>query len=212
MRIVAVADTHHRYPLPDLPPGDLLLFAGDACMFGDLQEFCRFAHWFNRTPFTHRVWIPGNHDRIIEKDTSLGRSMVDGTMLIDKLVEVEGIRIYGSPYTPEFCNWAFMESQTELEARWARMPSNIDILLTHGPPHGYLDEAGYLEDGSPRHVGDIELWKAVKLRRPKYHIFGHVHAQGGKDLIAGPTKFMNVSLCDSDYLHTIPAQSFTYLA
>jgi len=208
LRFVAIADPHHRYsPGPVLPEGDVLVCAGDACMFGDMVEFNRFIVWWENLPYKHKIFVPGNHDRIVEQDVALCKNWLLGThLLVDDMVEIEGIKIYGSPYTPEFCNWAFMLThQEELEDKWSRIPERIDILVTHGPPRGILDEAGWeLVDGvwTDRHVGCIELRKAIERVKPLYHIFGHIHSQGGKTKTVAGTQFINASLCNERYEHT----------
>ena len=51
----------------------------------------------------------------------------------------DNVRIYGSPWQPEFYNWAFNlpRNGEEMKARWDAIPDNTDILITHGPAYGY---------------------------------------------------------------------------
>jgi hypothetical protein len=50
---------------------------------------------------------------------------------------VHGYKIYGSPLTPEFCGWAFMyQTDEEAKKNWEKVPDDVDILVTHGPPYG----------------------------------------------------------------------------
>lgn len=49
------------------------------------------------------------------------------------------ILIYGSPWQPEFCDWAFNCSRgSEIRSKFDSIPTDvpIDILVTHGPPYG----------------------------------------------------------------------------
>jgi Icc-related predicted phosphoesterase len=110
-------------------------------------------------------------------------------------VNLMGLNIYGSPYTPTFYKWAFMRDRGEpIRAIWNKIPENLDILITHGPPYGILDRN---RDGVI--CGCEELLKAVKLKKPRYHVFGHIHNWGQEPLNIGPTTFINASVCNEDY-------------
>ena len=87
-----------------------------------------------------------------------------------ELMLEEQIKIWGSPYTPEFMNWAFMGTPSVLTGIWAHIPENLDILITHGPPFRIMDRT---MDGFE--VGCPHLLKRVRMIQPKYHIFGHIH-------------------------------------
>ncbi len=86
------------------------------------------------------------------------------------------IKIYGSPWQPEFCDWAFnLPIGPELASKWKAIPDNVDILITHGPPKGILDmaENGYL-------CGCPHLRHEVLTRvQPRLHVFGHIHEAYG---------------------------------
>ncbi|KAL8707455.1 MAG: hypothetical protein Q9225_007752 [Loekoesia sp. 1 TL-2023] len=88
--------------------------------------------------------------------------------------------IYTTPYQPEFCNWAFPYERDEdrFNPPNAKNPipswPEIDILLTHGPPMGILDETSKDEI-----VGCEHLLRAVKRCRPRLHCFGHIHEGWG---------------------------------
>ncbi|MCJ1389565.1 hypothetical protein MMC18_002422 [Xylographa bjoerkii] len=101
--------------------------------------------------------------------------------------------IYTSPYTPEFCQWGFAyeryqdrynhskaASQRDIHDFQAPNPvpvwPTIDIMMTHGPPHGILDEARHGD-----HVGCDNLLEAVKRCRPRLHCFGHIHEGWGAE-------------------------------
>ena len=61
--------------------------------------------------------------------------------LCDSGLEFEGLKIWGSPYTPTFGKWNFMRNRgDEIKKHWDLIPSDVDILVTHGPPYGIFDE------------------------------------------------------------------------
>ena len=108
--------------------------------------------------------------------------------LLDK-----GIKIWGSPFTPEFMDWAFMGMPEELGAIWAEIPKNLDILITHGPPFGILDRTMRGEN-----AGCPKLLEAIQIKTPRIHVFGHIHEGYGLREKNG-TVFMNASLCNANY-------------
>lgn len=202
MRIVAISDTHlrHERSLYPIPECDLLIHAGDACLEGDLSEVNRFAKWLGEQPAKHKVFVPGNHDWLFEKDENLARSLLPaGTIYLrDNVAVVEGLKIYGAPWQPEFCSWAFnLPRGAALREKWAKIPDGIDILVTHGPPYGIRDYSHFGNE----HVGCVDLLDAVRRVKPRVHVFGHVHGDYGwtrKDGIL----YVNCAVCDEAYKPT----------
>ena len=109
------------------------------------------------------------------------------------IVLEEQIKIWGSPFTPEFMNWAFMGTPSMLKLVWSQIPANLDVLITHGPPFQILDMT---MDGC--NAGCPLLLEKVKVLKPKYHIFGHIHECYGMRE-KGETAFINASLCNAAY-------------
>ena len=107
--------------------------------------------------------------------------------LKDEAVVIEGIRFYGSPYSPSFHrhNWVFNADRgQEIQKIWSKIPSDTEVLITHGPPYKILDlvHDKYREKaGEDMNVGCQDLLKVVKERlfKLKLHCFGHIHDQVG---------------------------------
>lgn len=204
MRIVCISDTHtsHKKPFGDngeyLPEGDILLCAGDITNIGDPWDVFNFANSFTKTNFKHKITIAGNHDFCFERQKLLVKDMLEKsgwTYLQDEEVVVEGLKIYGSPWQPEFNNWAFNLPRGEkLKRVWDNIPLDSDIVITHGPPHGILDFVHY----DKIHVGCEELLPKILEVKPKLHLFGHIHETYGvfrdKDIT-----FVNASICNLKY-------------
>ncbi len=189
MKIVIFSDTH-GYPI-DLPDGDLLLFCGDACIAGTLEEISKFNSYLGTQSHKHKVMIAGNHDIMFEKSHLVRQLITSAIYLQDETVNIEGINIYGSPWQPSFMDWAFgLDTEEELKAKWDLIPNNTDILMTHCPPRGILDRAF---DG--KHHGCLQLKKAFK---PKLHAFGHIHESYGQLKLDGTT-YVNASICNLTY-------------
>lgn len=197
MKIVAFSDCHWLYKnIKKFPKADLCIFAGDWCGAGEsLYETLYFVNWLEKLKYSHKIVIPGNHDIFCENNISFCKELFRErgvVLLIDEMIEVNGLKIYGTPWSPEFNNWAFMEKEENLKKIFKVIPNNLDILITHTPPKGICDPNGY---------GSEELRKAVVDKKPKLHIFGHAHEGYGVHNQIN-TKFYNVAVCsDSDAEH-----------
>jgi Icc-related predicted phosphoesterase len=204
MRIVCLSDTHNCNEQIVVPDGDLLIHAGDATINGTDEEFTEFIYWFSGLPHRKKCFVAGNHDWLFETDNRRARLLLADSKIVylqDSSVEIEGMKIYGSPWQPRFFDWAFnLNRGAELAEKWAMIPDDIDILVTHGPPNGILDEV-------PRqwgidYTGCEELRKRVETiaakGRLKLHVFGHIHCgHGTRDQFG--VRFVNASNCDESY-------------
>jgi Icc-related predicted phosphoesterase len=204
--VVAISDTHGQHEKLSLPEGDLLIHAGDISQIGTKDEIQNFLDWFAKTDFKYKVFIAGNHDFLFERDRRNAKNLIPSGVfyLEESQIEIETLVIYGSPYTPEFFDWAFMKKiGTEIKATWDKVPSHVDILVTHGPPKRILDRNAYGD-----YCGCAQLREKVLEVRPKYHIFGHIHEAYG--IIEGEnTNFINSSVLDEHYLLANSPVSFT---
>lgn len=192
MRVVCISDTHSLHDQVEIPDGDLLIHAGDFCNHGTRGEAKRFLKWFGSLPHQHKVFIAGNHDWPFYKHRKYVKMWVKdhATYLIDNSVTINGLKIWGTPWQPEFCNWAFNLPRGPLLASvWERIPADTDILITHTPPAGILDND---------RIGCEDLTKRLKSLSPKLHVFGHSHAGAGQ-LEQDGTRFINACICDPDY-------------
>ncbi len=189
MRIVCIGDTHELHRELVVPPGDLLIHAGDFTFYSKRPWMYRhFDLWLGELPHRHKIIIPGNHEYLLEEPRE--RSAIsNATLLLDSGVEVEGMKIWGSPVTPLYGGAFGMSRAADRKRHWARIPEGLDILITHGPPSGILDHG----PRSERHEGCPELREAVLQASPRLHVFGHVHAGYGT-LRTPDTIFVNASL------------------
>jgi len=174
--IVMISDTHGFYDRFKVPKGDILIHAGDMTKRGKLDEVERFNEFLRFLPHPHKIVIAGNHDFAFEEKPETARRLLTNcTYLQDSSVEVEGITIYGSPWQPWFHDWAFnVQRGIDLQRKWALIPDQVDILVTHGPPRGIGDK---VYDG--RNEGCDDLLARVLQVKPKYHLFGHIHEAAG---------------------------------
>jgi Icc-related predicted phosphoesterase len=184
MLITIISDTHtkhHHIPKEHLPGGDMIIHCGDISSRGYREEVRLFLEWFtDLDSYTHKVFIAGNHDFFFEDNPLQSKELVQEysniIYLQDNMVEIEGVKIYGSPWQPEFYNWAFNlpRNGEKLKEKWKAIPENIDILITHGPPFGCLDKT--IQGQS---VGCEILTEEIKRINPIIHCFGHIHYSYG---------------------------------
>lgn len=195
--IVAISDTHGCHRSLKLPKGDIIIHAGDVSRSGRSAEVIDFLDWFAKLNFRHKIFIAGNHDFLFEHaHPDVIRKMIPKgvTYLNDAIVEIQGLKIWGSPITPWFNNWAFNRDRgNEIKEHWNLIPDDTDILITHGPPLGILDETMY-----GQRAGCEDLLKRIEAVKPKYHIFGHIHEDYGT-FKKPETTFINASVLDNWY-------------
>jgi Icc-related predicted phosphoesterase len=201
-KITVISDTHnkHNQLKPYLDGGDIILCAGDISGAGRKSEVENFCKWFDGIDnYDTKIFIAGNHDWLFQTDPNLAKEIVYSyniKYLQDSFIIVNGVKIYGSPWQPEFLSWAFNLPRGQMIAtKWAMIPEDTDILITHGPPFGYRDTVKIGSDNS----GCVDLLDRVLLVKPKYHIFGHIHGGYGKDNYDG-INFINASNLNEGYV------------
>ena len=203
-RITFISDTHglHAHFTSKaygnlLGSGDVLIHAGDVSNVGRMTEIDDFLDWFSNVDYTHKVFIAGNHDWGFEKMTEIPEIFREKNVhyLFDSMVEIDGLKIYGSPWQPEFFDWAFNLPRmgSELQEKWDLIPEGLDILVTHGPPWGSLD---YTPNGL--NVGCELLHEKVIQVSPKIHVFGHIHYSYGQKHFNG-VEYINASVLGENY-------------
>jgi len=200
MRIVAFSDTHGHHNDLTVPDGDLLIFAGDFMTDGyRASELYSFSHFMKKQPHQHKIWIAGNHDRMVESHRNQAVSLFSGcTYLENTSCFVEDRKIWGTPWTPFFLNWAFNGLPKKMHDIWKIVPGDIDILVTHGPPESILDEV--VTNNRIKHVGCPFLYHELGRIQPVIHIFGHIHGAYGQRLGERlDTDYYNVSVCNERY-------------
>ena len=195
VRIVCLSDTHSLHDQVEVPGGDLLIHAGDHCNHGNSGEIKRFDRWLGTLPHPHKVIIAGNHDWPWQKQPRYARMWLHhARYLQDQAVDCLGFKVYGTPWQPHFCDWAFNLplNGPELARIWSLIPDDTEILITHTPPSGILDH--------PEARGCALLSRRIEeLRHLRLHVFGHIHAG---QLTRGGTTFVNASICDESYRAT----------
>jgi len=204
MKVTAISDTHGKHKELKLNGGDLLIHSGDISSFGNKEEISCFLKWFSKQKYKHKIFIAGNHDFTFENqfdDIIIPDNVI---YLNDSGIEIEGLHIWGSPITPSFCNLAFNRNRgEEIDFHWNKIPADTDILITHGPPYGILDETETCFN-----AGCKNLLKKIEAINLKHHIFGHIHEAYGVTK-KGNTTFINAASVDLKYnIRNLPHYNF----
>jgi len=206
--ILCFSDTHGKHDLVNIPENiDRAIFAGDAGTVRNphmnQKGILDFIEWYSSLPnIKYKIWIAGNHC------TSIEAKLVDAKLLSKEKgliylehesIEIEGLKIFGSPYTPSFSDgWAFNIPRNNLRNYWRDIPKDTDILITHGPPFGIGDFVPY---NWGEFVGDEELLTVVskELSNLKLHVFGHIHYSYGV-INKNDAIFVNASVVNEGYI------------
>ncbi len=213
MKLTIISDTHgkHNHITDNLLGGDLLIHTGDFMNGGNHKsEATEFFDWFSSIKgYDKKVFVAGNHDRILENDPTWSLLTIkdypnliylqdEGYSIYDT-DDDSSVKLYGSPWQPEFFNWAFNlpRNGEVMKAKWDDIPDDTDILITHGPPFGHLDIPG----GQSIRVGCEMLRHRVDEIKPKIHVFGHIHGANGY-YFNGHTHFFNASVLNERYNYT----------
>jgi Icc-related predicted phosphoesterase len=210
IRITFISDTHskHKQVTSSLPGGSLLIHAGDISSMGYQHEIREFCSWFDKlNNYDHKVFIAGNHDWGFQDNTGEIMEIVNSYKGIDYLQDdmfmfrktdnyEDMIKIWGSPWQPEFYNWAFNLPRRgeELKEKWDLIPTDVDILVTHGPAYGYGDRV----IGRPENLGCELLSETIKDKKPKIHVCGHIHSGYGY-IFDGDTHYINAAVLNEQY-------------
>ena len=226
MKIVAMSDLHGF--MPEIPECDLLLIAGDVCP--DFSRGARIGenvdvdkrserqwNWFKQVfiPYLERykfdkclmTW--GNHDWIGEELGVEGQGVYgvgdkkDIDVVVDELVEYQGLKIWMTPWSNQFMEWAFMKPHAELAEKYVAIPEDVDIVVSHQPPYGCGDWYLNPNEGMPvvwefQHIGSSELRYKIEELKPKMVVCGHLHGGFGRYEI-DDTVVWNVSVLDENY-------------
>ena len=239
VKIVATSDIHGELEFK-IPSGDILTISGDICPVNGSHNPTNQMYWLKNhfLPWTdqliknnvvkHVVFIAGNHDFVFKKVTTnttgdFYMSLPDNVhFLNDSGVELEGVKIYGTPWTPTFGNWAFMTCEEALDNIYSKIPEGLDILLSHGPAYGWNDvilKGPYKSySREDEHIGSKSLRKHILRAKPKHFCYGHIHECSHTPLIiphinenierVSETTSNCVSLLNDDYEIEYPTYQF----
>ena len=190
---------HGAYDQLNLAGGDLLIVTGDITARDEISEYEAFVQWLNRQDYKKKIVIGGNHDNCLQREgAQLFKWAANTEYLCDSGTQFHGtdkhgvsytMKIFGSPWSLTFpnmnpkCKAFTCETEEEIANKWAMIPIDTDILITHTPPYGILDGIS-IKDGSEFHVGSKSLLNWLgNVGKPQLHCFSHIHENGHGKLI-----------------------------
>ena len=210
VKIAATSDWHGIFPPMSFfgEGGDILCIVGDLCPVTNHSIEFQY-NWINNTflpklieiqnLFPKIVFIAGNHDFVFEQygpGTIFYKSLPKNIIYLENnSVIVDGIKIWGSPYSNKFYNWAFMRNENGLKEIYDSIPSDVDIVLSHGPAIGVCDS---VENDSEK-LGSAALRTTILKIQPKYLFTGHIHSACRNIKYLNNTKCTCVSYVDEYY-------------
>lgn len=202
MKICVISDTHEKHEQIKIPKCDILIHCGDCTNKGSLISLYKFCTWFEQQPAKYKVLVYGNHElgfshgskreEAIKTPKQFGITYLENSNTI-----IDGLYMYGSPVTPFYYGWEWnVHRGKEIAYFWNKIPNDIDILITHGPPYGILDLTAK-SSNRDLHQGCEELIKKINtLDNLKLHAFGHLHQQQSQIIELNNTKFVNAAIVD----------------
>lgn len=220
MKILATSDLHGNLTDLNFEGIDIVIIAGD---FAELKGGGPW-HWYNQKKWIQKKFIPlvekysnvqfcitpGNHDMVLDYSKTVNLTEIDYKIkwpnnchiLIDKMIEIKGLKIYGTPWVPIISyRWAFESESDKLKKKFSLIPEDLDILITHTPPHisreCCIDRS--MQWGGSEAFGSSELANEIDLKKPKYAFCGHIHSGDHNMIEFGETKIYNVSRLDEKY-------------
>ncbi|KAK5689614.1 hypothetical protein LTR97_012787 [Elasticomyces elasticus] len=181
--VVCISDTHNT--TPTLPPGDILIHAGDLTQGGTKEELQAALDWLNAQPHEYKVVIAGNHELLLDRRKTPDKEKARKALRWGSIIYLNDscttlkfrggrtLKVYGNPWTRRHSNWAFQYADGE-DVFSKQIPEDADIMVTHSPPRFHLDIAAWGDDFLLR-----EIWRV----RPRLHVFGHLHAGHGMEVV-----------------------------
>lgn len=178
--MTVIADLHGRLPRIH-PESTMILLAGDIAPDFKGRDWDRatqqiqwlegdFARWIDQFGIPV-IAVPGNHDLWFWWQH---RPKIDWYLLEHSHAVVNGFKIWGFGDTLDHGERTGFSRESEMFAMTDQMPDDCDILLTHNPPLGILDQPS-----AAKHKGSLALSMALYQKKPKLHVFGHVHEARG---------------------------------
>lgn len=205
LKILLFSDTHGKHgELKIEGEYDIAFFSGDAGTYRSPYQneagILNFIEWYSSLKnIKHKVWIAGNHCTSIEHGLIDAKKLSEEKGLIylqHESIEIEGLKIFGSPYTPRFgYGWAFNVDRGESMKRyWSEIPDDTEFLIVHGPPYGILDAVM-----SGERVGCEDMIERINnLKNLKLVQYGHIHEDYGHELI-NDVHYINASVLNLRY-------------
>ena len=184
MLVHFIGCTHGFHTKLEIPECDMICHTGDFSNYRDpnsnFLETIDFLEWYGSLEIRCKILGCGNHDTYSEAESGHFKQLCkdNGVIpLIHEGADIEGLKIFATPYTPTYGDWAYMKSRgTELEKAFKQIPDDTAILISHGPPFGIGNLADHIDNRKLiAQVGSKTLLNRVNQIKPKVVAFSHIH-------------------------------------
>lgn len=205
IKVVCISDTHNQRP--EIPPGDILIHAGDLTENGSFDEMQAELRWLSSQPHKYKIFVAGNHDVLLDQDflekhperrcghsktkndlewgsviylqdTSVTLSFA-GTLRGDRdEASSRSVTVYGSPWTPQYGLSAFQYRPDDMEI-WSKRFSSLSSAPDIVITHG--PPMLHLDAREFHRAGCPYLTQKIALLRLRLHVFGHIHIGHGRE-------------------------------
>jgi Icc-related predicted phosphoesterase len=200
MKITCISDTHQHHKKIKMPSTDMIIHAGDFTYHGELDEVQKFLQWYGEQKAKYKILVCGNHEKWISTQGNLLKQLCqnEGIQLLhNSHTVIEGLTIFGSPYSRKFGPWVYGLDEADLGLIYDNILPDTDIVITHGPAYDRLD---WCPNGN---VGSTALAHSLdQLINLKMHVTGHIHESRGTMLRNGVLT-VNASICGIPYSDVI---------
>lgn len=207
LKVFCIGCTHGFHESIKIPDGiDMIIHTGDESNYKNVylnkEECLNFLTWFGNLNVKYKIFVAGNHSTAIYQKHITKKDIESYGIIYleDESVEIEGLHIYGTPWTPTFFDWSFMRDRGKMERVWDAIdPFQCDILVTHGPAKGFLDTS-YDRSGKMEYCGCSNLSKKIVngTLTPFLMVHSHIHDMKGVinygTRMYNKTTFANVSM------------------
>lgn len=217
IKICGISDMHGQCPNLTIEKCDILFICGDIVPLKMQRNIPQSFSWFKKKfipwciaqPVEKVYLVGGNHDFFLEKLENEVKECLLGTKIT--ILYNEGAEyidnsgkswtIWGSPLCHIFENWAFMYSDEYNKSQYEKMPENVDFLITHDAAYEHSDQClGFMfQCDRDLHRGNIALKEVIENKKPRAHLFGHLHTCDHRVVDYDGTKTVCVSLINEAY-------------
>ena len=198
LTIDAISDTHGLVDITSLnySDADVFIHAGDLTKRGRKEQLKRVLREISKLPHEHKLIIAGNHDHCMAWSDLTDLYAEYGVVCLHNAsTEINGVKFFGTPYTPRYGTWDFMLWERDLCEMTNTFPTDVDVFISHGPPYRILDTTYYC-----KHAGSTSTRLFLDKVKPKVMICGHIHESHGSQVYEETTVY-NVSIVDHQYIN-----------
>jgi len=169
--IVCISDTHGHHRSLRMPPGDILIHAGDYTRFGKKEQAIDFNDWLGGLSYREKIVVQGNHETNAEWKNNAKIILSNATLLIHEPYDVKvedvnnefkgggRIRFFGTEFF-----WPCKGHNPYFD----QIDESVSIVISHCPAKGFVDNG----------LGCPSLASALTKVYPKVVISGHIHSAG----------------------------------